>query len=114
MSKKAAPKRKVAVTYTGGSSSESRSRRAPATRRKSFGKYIVADPEICHGKLTFAGTRIFVADVLELVALGMDWDKIVWECHNRITKEAIAAAVRVASRAFIEHADEYLVESVPA
>ncbi len=28
-------------------------------------RYIVADPRICHGKPTFRGTRIMVADVLE-------------------------------------------------
>lgn len=35
---------------------------------RSLGRYIVADTEICHGKPTFAGTRILVADVLEQVA----------------------------------------------
>ena len=27
---------------------------------KLLGRYIVADPKICHGKPTFRGTRIFV------------------------------------------------------
>jgi uncharacterized protein (DUF433 family) len=31
---------------------------------KQLGKYIVADPEICHGKPTFKGTRILVKTVL--------------------------------------------------
>jgi uncharacterized protein (DUF433 family) len=85
-----------------------------ATKRKVFGKYIVADPRICHGKLTFLGTRIFVTDVLDLVASGMPWNKIVKECHGSISEEAIAEAVRLAGRAFIDHADEYSVEIVPA
>ena len=38
---------------------------------KVFGDFIVADPKICHGKLTFRGTRVFVADVLEQVADGI-------------------------------------------
>ena len=29
-----------------------------------MGRYIVTDPEICHGKPTFRGTRVLVADVL--------------------------------------------------
>jgi hypothetical protein len=33
-------------------------------KRKELGQYIVADPEICHGQLTFKGTRILVSDVL--------------------------------------------------
>lgn len=38
------------------------------------GRYIVADPRICHGKPTFRGARIFVADVLEQVAEGLAWE----------------------------------------
>jgi len=36
---------------------------------------------VCHGKLTFRGTRIFVSDVLEQVERGLPWDTIVeeWE-----------------------------------
>ena len=36
--------------------------------RKIYGRHIVSDPEICHGKPTFRDTRILVADVLEQVA----------------------------------------------
>jgi uncharacterized protein (DUF433 family) len=80
-------------------------------KRKRFGKYIVADPKICHGKLTFIGTRIFVKDVLEMVADGMDWDRIIKEWNGHITREAIAEAVRLAGRAFLERADEYVAGS---
>jgi uncharacterized protein (DUF433 family) len=31
----------------------------------TLGRYVVADPSICHGAPTFRGTRILVADVLE-------------------------------------------------
>lgn len=81
-------------------------------KRKMYGKYIVADPEICHGKLTFVGTRIFVQDVLDMVADGLDWDTIIEEWHSSITKEAIGEAVRLGQRAFLDHQDEYVVESV--
>jgi uncharacterized protein (DUF433 family) len=59
-------------------------------------QFICADPKVCHGKLTFRGTRILVSDVLELVAAGMDWDEIIKECHGSISRPAIAAAIRVA------------------
>ena len=75
-----------------------------------IGRYIVADPTICHGQPTFRGTRIFVADVLEQVADGMAWDTIIEEWRYSITKEAIAEAVRLANQAFLEHLDEYILE----
>jgi len=68
----------------------------------SLGKYIVADPRICHGKVTFRGTRIFVADVLDMVAAGMDWEEIIRQWHGSITKEAIAEAITLARRALVE------------
>ena len=62
-------------------------------QRRLLGRYIVADPEICHGKPTFLGTRIMVAQVLKQVAKGMPWDAITTEWRGRVTKEAIAEAV---------------------
>ena len=64
---------------------------------KQLGKYIVADPEICHGKPIFKGTRIFVKDVLDMVAEGMSWDRIIEEWGGSITKEAISEAILIAS-----------------
>lgn len=63
---------------------------------KLLGRYIVADPRICHGQPTFRGTRIFVADVLEQVASGMAWEAIREEWHGSVTEEAIAEAVPLA------------------
>ncbi|MFQ5651377.1 MAG: DUF433 domain-containing protein [bacterium] len=40
-------------------------------KKKNYGRYIVSDAEICHGKPTFRGTRILVADVLEQLAEGL-------------------------------------------
>ena len=64
---------------------------------KLIGRYIVTDPNICHGQPTFRGTRIFVADVLDQVASGMAWDTIIEEWHHNITKEAIAEAILIAN-----------------
>jgi uncharacterized protein (DUF433 family) len=76
--------------------------------RIELGNHIVADPSICHGRLTFRGTRLFVADVLEMVAKGMDWDDIIQECHQSIGKDAIAEAVRLASEALLEKSHDEL------
>ena len=47
--------------------------------RKLIGRYILTDPQICHGKPTFRGTRIMVSQVLHQVANGMAWETIVDE-----------------------------------
>ena len=82
--------------------------------RKLLGRYIVTDPQICHGQPTFRGTRIMVAQVLEQVASGMAWEAIVEEWRGSISTEAIAEAVRLAMQAFVDHADEYMVELTSA
>ena len=81
---------------------------------KLMERYIVADPNLCHGKPTFRGTRIMVWQVLEMVASGMAWETIVEEWRGSVSKEAIAEAVQLASQAFLEHAHEYLVEPTAA
>jgi uncharacterized protein (DUF433 family) len=63
-------------------------------KRQTIGRYVVADPKICHGKPTFRGTRVLVADVLEQVAAGMAWESIMEEWNGSISKEAIAEAVK--------------------
>ncbi|MEA3281958.1 MAG: DUF433 domain-containing protein [Euryarchaeota archaeon] len=62
---------------------------------KTLGRYIVADPTICHGEPTFCGTRILVADVLEQVESGMAYEVIIEEWRYEIDRDAIAEAVRV-------------------
>ncbi len=87
-------------------------------KRKSqailLGRYIVADPRICHGKPTFRGTRIMVADVLEMVADGMAWETIIQEWNGHITKAAIAEAVSLASMAFLQRANEFALKPIAA
>ncbi len=77
---------------------------------KVLGRYIVADPKICHGQPTFRGTRILVADVLDQVASGMAWEAIIEEWNGNITKEAIAEAIQLAVQALLKHADEFILE----
>ena len=62
-------------------------------QKRNIGRFIVSDPKICHGKLTFKGTRIFVDDVLDMVAEGLSWNYIEEQWHAAITKDAIKEAV---------------------
>jgi len=68
---------------------------------KLLGRYIIIDPEICHGTPTFIGTRIMVEQVLNR------W-KMEWQ--GNITKDAIAEAVRLASKAFSQHSDDFAID----
>jgi uncharacterized protein (DUF433 family) len=83
-------------------------------RRKDLGQFIVADPRICRGRPTFKGTRITVADVLADVERGLSWDFICYRWGDgKITREAVAEAVQLARRAFLDHGG-HLTEDVPA
>lgn len=79
-------------------------------RAQLIGRYIVSDPRICHGKPTFRGTRVLVADVLEQVSNGMSWETIIEEWNDSITKEAIGEAVQLASQALLRHSSEFVLE----
>ena len=85
-----------------------------ANKPRSIGRYVVADPKICHGKPTFRGTRVLVADVLDQVAAGMAWESIIDDWNGSISKDAIREAVQLASQALLRHADEFTLEPVPA
>jgi len=87
---------------------------AEKRQRLLLGRYIVADSAICHGKPTFRGTRIMVADVLEMVASGMAWEAIIEEWNGHINNEAITEAVALARHAFLRQTPQYIAEAVPA
>jgi uncharacterized protein (DUF433 family) len=80
--------------------SKAKSRNA---RRIELGRYIVADPAICHGKPTFKGTRVFVADVLADVERGLSWDFILYRWGGgKICKAAVTEAVQLARQALLD------------
>ena len=75
--------------------------------KRMIGRYVVADPTICHGQPTFRGTRILVADVMEQVAAGIARETIVEEWRGNVSPDAISEAVRLASQAFRDHSAQY-------
>ena len=75
-------------------------------KRKGLGQYVVADPEICHGQLTFKNTRILVADMLSLLAKGWDWQRISTAYHGHLSREAIAEAVELARASLLERVEK--------
>lgn len=65
--------------------------------RIEINKYIVADPEVCHGKLTFKGTRVMVSIVLEMLEAGASYDEIL-EAYPSLTRQHIKAALDFAAK----------------
>jgi hypothetical protein len=75
----------------------------PLSERVELGDFIVADPEICHGKPTFKGTRIMVWQVLDDVAEGRSWDFICgtrW--GGRISLAAVGEAVKISRQSWLD------------
>jgi uncharacterized protein (DUF433 family) len=79
-----------------------------------LGRYIITDPRICHGKPTFRGTRVLVADVLDQVANGTPWEMIVEEWNESVSFDAIKEAVQLASQALLKHAEEFVLDQPAA
>ena len=84
------------------------------SKRVELGEYIVADPEICGGELTFKGTRIFVKDVLEMLERRWDWDRISAAWDGRVSHEAIAETIALARAALIGEARFQAASVAPA
>lgn len=75
-------------------------------RRKEVGKYLVSDPEVYHGELTFKGTRIPVETILRAFKRGYDLDKITKGWHN-VPHEAVLEAIELATQALVEPYELY-------
>ena len=61
----------------------------------TINQYIVADPQICHGKPTFKGTRIMVWQILDMLSSG-EGEAEIKEAFPKITKKHIQAALEYA------------------
>lgn len=60
-------------------------------------KYILADPEVCHGKPTFKGTRIMVWQILDMLAAG-EKEGAILEDFPSLTPAHIQAALEYAAQ----------------
>lgn len=60
-------------------------------------QYIVADPAICHGKPTFAGTRIMVWQILDMLTAGQTTADILAAWPDLTAKHITAALDYAAS-----------------
>ena len=60
-------------------------------------RYISVNPEICHGKPCFKGTRIMVYLILEMLEAGSTIEEIR-EAYPNLTPEHVKAALHYAAR----------------
>jgi len=70
-------------------------------KRFAIGEYLVRDPEIYHGELTFKGTRVPVRVVLAYAATGMSLTNLRRNWPE-VSKEAILEALGLAKDALVD------------
>ena len=68
--------------------------------RIEVGEHLVIDPEICHGQLTFRGTRVPVETVLTFIAGGSSIDDIL-DDWSYLSREAVTEAIHLACQALL-------------
>lgn len=61
-------------------------------RRYEIGRYLVADPRVCEGKLCFRDTRITVSDALYYLAQGRTPAEVADQWPGLVTPEAVQEA----------------------
>ena len=79
--------------------------------RIEVGSYMLIDPEICHGQMTFKGTRIPVDTVLTFVGKGYSVQQLL-RSWPELSRPAIEEAVKMASQALQERYSTYLARPV--
>ena len=67
-----------------------------------LGRFVVVAPGVCGGRPTFKGTRVEVQTVLDWLRAGRTIRDIV-ESYPHVTQAGVREAIRLASRAFLEH-----------
>ena len=70
---------------------------------RTIGKHLVVDPRVCHGRLTFQGTRVPVETVLHVLAEGRSINRVL-QGWPELTREAIAEAIQLAADALVRQA----------
>jgi uncharacterized protein (DUF433 family) len=66
------------------------------------GEYLVVDPRVCHGELTFRGTRVPVETILRYLAKGYSL-AYLRKSWPEVSSKAIQEAVHLASEQLIQH-----------
>jgi uncharacterized protein (DUF433 family) len=77
--------------------------RAATKKQPTYvGNHLVVDPRVCHGKMTFRGTRVPVETILYYLATGHTREYL-HRSWPEVSAEAIEEAVSLATEAFLQH-----------
>lgn len=79
----------------------------------AVGEFLIVDRRICHGKLTFKGTRVPVETVLSFLAQGETIDEVL-EGWPELNRAAIEEAIRLAEAAWPELLREPVEKAIRA
>ena len=82
------------------------------SERLELGRFIVADPKICHGKPTYKGTRIMVWQVLAMLERGEGWAYIRNAWRGRVSDQAIAETIHLARASLLDKSGRLAKEPV--
>jgi len=69
--------------------------------RVEIGKHLAVDQRVCGGRLIFKGTRIMVADAVELAERGYSADDIAAQYREIISPKAVREALSLIRRGTI-------------
>jgi uncharacterized protein (DUF433 family) len=76
--------------------------------RVEIGKHLAVDKRVCGGRLIFKGTRIMVADAVELAEDGYSPQAIARQYRGAITAEAVSEALELVRKGIVKE-----IESQP-
>jgi uncharacterized protein (DUF433 family) len=69
--------------------------------RVEIGRYLATDTRVCGGRLIFKGTRVLVADALELLRAGLRPEQITQEYRGIVTAEAVREALALSRKGIV-------------
>jgi uncharacterized protein (DUF433 family) len=69
--------------------------------RIEIGEHLAVDSRVCGGRLIFKGTRVLVADALELLKTGLIPDQVAREYSGLVTPEAVREAVTLSRKGLV-------------
>ena len=73
--------------------------------RVEIGKHLAIDTRVCGGRVIFKGTRIMVADAVELSEAGYAEEAIAQQYRGAITAEAVKEALKFVRQGIVKEID---------